>query len=71
MVRFDATKEEKKLITKIVCKFLTRNNGQLNSFTDIEMDLNATHSNGIPLDFEKLLSFDDFNFYHEHEEEKT
>lgn len=29
------------------------------------MDLNATHSNDMKLDFAKLLSFDDFNFFHD------
>lgn len=29
------------------------------------MDLHATHTNGCPLDFNKLLSFDDFDFYHD------
>ncbi len=29
------------------------------------MDLNATHLNGCPLDLQKLLEFDDFNFAHD------
>ncbi len=32
---------------------------------DLIMDLSATHSNGCPLDFDKLLGFDDFDFYHD------
>ena len=32
---------------------------------DIEMDLIATHLNDCPLNFEKLASLDDFNFYHD------
>jgi hypothetical protein len=30
-----------------------------------EMDIDAAHSNGTPLDFDKLLAFDDFNFWHD------
>jgi hypothetical protein len=29
------------------------------------MDFRATHANGCSLDFEKLLSFDDFSFLHD------
>lgn len=29
------------------------------------MDMMATHANGNPMDFEKLLSADDFNFNHD------
>lgn len=29
------------------------------------MDLQATHANGCPLDLDKLLSFDRFNFTHD------
>jgi hypothetical protein len=32
---------------------------------DLEMDLLATHANGCPLDFEKLLAFNEFNFAHD------
>ncbi len=32
---------------------------------EIEMDLSATNANGAPLDFAKLLAFDDFNFLHD------
>jgi hypothetical protein len=31
----------------------------------IEMDLSATNANGCPMDFNKLLSFDDGNFLHD------
>lgn len=31
----------------------------------VEMDLSATHANGNPLDFDKLLAFDDFSFMHD------
>jgi hypothetical protein len=32
---------------------------------DAVMDLDACHSNGCPLDFDKLESFDNFNFAHD------
>ena len=32
---------------------------------DIEMDVLATSANGCPIDFEKLLGFDDFSFAHD------
>jgi len=32
---------------------------------DLTMDLTATHANGNPLDLERLLTVDDFNFYHD------
>lgn len=31
----------------------------------LEMDLSATNANGCPIDFDKLLSFDDFSFLHD------
>ena len=33
--------------------------------TDLTMDLEATNSNGTPLDFDKLLAADDLNFAHD------
>ena len=32
---------------------------------EIEMDVTAVHCNGCPLDLEKLLAFDAFNFAHD------
>jgi hypothetical protein len=31
----------------------------------VTMDLNAAHANGCPLDFQKLLDFPDFDFFHD------
>lgn len=31
----------------------------------LEMDLTATNANGCPLNFDALLTFDDFNFSHD------
>jgi hypothetical protein len=38
---------------------------QLNNRMDITMDITACHANGNPLDLEKLLAADDFNFMHD------
>lgn len=32
---------------------------------DISMDLTATHANGCPMDFDRLLAADDFNLMHD------
>jgi len=32
---------------------------------NLTMDITATHRNGNPLDLERLLTTDDFNFYHD------
>lgn len=32
---------------------------------NLDMDLTACHANGCPLDFEKLLLFPDFDFFHD------
>lgn len=37
----------------------------LNNRMDITMDLTACHANGNPLDLQKLLDADDFNFIHD------
>lgn len=68
MVKFEATLAELKIIRKIVKraqKLYKKHGGVPYDTLDAEMDLNATHSNGCPLDFEKLLKFDDFNFAHD------
>ncbi len=63
-ISFETTKEEDRLIGLIVKRAIS-------SFDDIrdsvslEMDLSATHCNGTPLDFERLLAFDNFNFAHD------
>lgn len=35
------------------------------SVLDIRMDITACHANGCPLDLERLLAADDFNFAHD------
>jgi len=63
MVSFSVTKEEQTVITKIVKRAVEL--GITNDSMSTVMDLEATHANGCPLDFEKLLACDDFNFVHD------
>lgn len=62
MITWNATKEEFKLIQKIVDraeKLLPIDR------TSTMMDLEACHCNGNPLDFKLLLGFPDFDFAHD------
>jgi len=68
MVKFEATPVELKIIEKIVTraqKLYKKHGAPPYDTQDASMDIEATHSNGCPLDFEKLLKFDDFNFMHD------
>ena len=68
MVKFNSTPTEMKIIRKIVKraqKLYKKHDGLPYDTMDAEMDISATHSNGCPLDLEKLLAFDDFNFMHD------
>ena len=64
MVEFKVTEEEHRLINLIVAKadaLDLEDRSQL----DLIMDLEATHSNGCPLDFCRLLNFPVFDFTHD------
>lgn len=63
MVKFNSTKVELNLIYKIVARALIELS--ISDSLSLTMDLDATHSNGTPLDFERLLAFDAFNFAHD------
>lgn len=63
MVKFNSTKEELELIYKITQR--AHRELLIPDKLNLIMDLDATHSNGTPLDFEKLLGFDNFNFAHD------
>ena len=67
MVSFDVTRKEMALIRKIVDRamIIVRKLKGKYKRLDCEMDLTATHANGCPLDLEKLLAADDFNFSHD------
>lgn len=66
-VSFDTTKEEAQLIRRIVerARPIFERQGVPFNVQDRMMDLAATHANGCPLDFQKFLDFDDFNFSHD------
>jgi len=62
-VEFSATKDDRLKIGKAADRALSL-------FPDADhqtflMDLTAAHANGNPLDLDKLLGFDDFNFTHD------
>ncbi len=66
-VSFKTTKEETKVVDKIVArakKLYTKLRVPFDGLS-ISMDLCATHANGCPLDFEKLLGFPDQDFAHD------
>ena len=63
MVKFNSTKAELALIYKIVQR--AHRELLIPDSLNLIMDLDATHSNGTPLDFERLLAFDKLNFTHD------
>jgi hypothetical protein len=68
MVSFEINDSDFKLVRKIVeraAKKRPDHFGKKLEKLDLEMDLVATHSNGNPLDFQKILDADDFNFGHD------
>jgi len=68
MIKFTCTKEETALITKIVRR-ANRIRKRIHllplDLRSAEMDLSACHSNGMPLDFEKLYSFPESDLMHD------
>ena len=66
-VKWDISDEDLKLVVEIVaraCKDATARGDKLDSL-DLQMDLVATHANGCPMDFARLVKADDFNFWHD------
>lgn len=71
-VSFDVTREEFARIERILerakelglCRG-PRSGGHWYEPLTLMMDLEACHANGCPLDFDRLLSADDFNFTHD------
>ena len=61
MITWNATREEVDAIVKIAER-AGANGAKRMPFV---MDMEAAHSNGCPLDFQKLLSFPDFDFWHD------
>jgi hypothetical protein len=67
MIDFSTTKEEMDLIVKIAKRAepMFADAGIGWDQVGFLMDMRACHANGTPLDFERLLSFPDFDFAHD------
>ncbi len=66
-VKFNTKPHEDALIKQIVDRAVTyfgKYGIEIDSLS-LTMDLAATHSNGCPLDFDRLLSFDESSFAHD------
>jgi len=63
-VSFNATEKDVQLIQEIGERAVKNASeaGRLVDHLDVCMDVTAVHVNDSPLDLEKLLAFDDFNF---------
>jgi hypothetical protein len=68
MIQWNATRDEDGKILKVAQrteKILCSCGGVDYPRFQILMDLEACHCNGMPLDFDKLLAFPDFDFAHD------
>lgn len=66
MIKWDVSKKELQLIRKIAERaFNLQRPDSKRDIVDWQMDITACHANGNPLDLEKLLGADDFNFAHD------
>jgi hypothetical protein len=67
IIEWDATPEEYELIAKVAARAIEEG-GQIGFrplYLDLQMDINAAHSNGCPLDLQKLLDFPEVDFWHD------
>lgn len=69
-VSFDVSTADRATIRKISTRAIKLIKGlnlasKLPSRTDIEMDITATHANGLPLRLGAMLDADDFSFLHD------
>ncbi len=68
-MNFNATKEDAALLRQAAIRArkmdIEANGPHAQDIMDWSMDLTACHCNGTPLDLDKLLAFDDFNFAHD------
>lgn len=69
-VSFDVPPADRAIIKKISTRAIKLIKGlnlvsKLPSRTDIEMDITATHANGVPLRLSDMLGADDFSFLHD------
>lgn len=66
-ISFTTTRHEFDVIRKIIDRaaahgLIRRGDDRMS----ISMDLCAAHANGNPIDFDRFLAFDDFNFTHDY-----
>jgi hypothetical protein len=66
MISFTVTAEESLLISNIVNKYINMfsvlGNANKKDKDNVMMAITACHANGCPLDLQKLLNADDYNF---------
>lgn len=66
-VSFDISEADRNLVSE--CADRAEELGLIGTDVDarlgFEMDLTAVHANGCPMDFQRLLDADDFNFVHD------
>ena len=62
---FNTTREELGIINQIADRVFQDYPEVVYLRLDLDMDLSAVHSNGCPLDFEKLLKAPPFDFAHD------
>lgn len=65
VVSFEATADERVLIDKIIERAEQEDMFSGYDRQSLEMDLIATHANGCPLDFQRLLDATQFDFLHD------
>ena len=67
-VSFEATRADIETIKKIVRRaavMYRSSSGKKLDKVSLQMDITACHANGCPLDLQRLLGADDFNFAHD------
>lgn len=62
MIQFNISKEDSALVSAIVDRAAAM---QKIDRMAMHMDLTACHANGCPMDFQRLLDADNFNFSHD------
>lgn len=67
IISFEASLADRKLIARCAKRAvkMAKEAGVDYDFQSADMDLTACHANGMPMDFKKLLTADDFNFGHD------
>ena len=64
-VSFTVTEKDARLIKRVLRRAKKYEVLDKDLALELQMDITACHCNGTPLDIQKLLGFDDFNFKHD------